>query len=188
NSRYGIAAFAPNPLKAGYENPLEDVLEKGDLIVRVNEEELNSSLDFDQAIEKAYQNVKNVLDAVNADRLELLENFPYQIRVGNGQSLAAGNATNAKGNLKIEYYRNGELEEITLTFTVNRDGRTLTSPANGNPKIFVELADLGLLQSLLNNPLIPDALFNSTSDGVIFSLNEPVSSGRATGYAGNGFD
>jgi len=175
NLRYGISAFAPNPLIVGYKNPLEGVLQRGDLIVKVNGESLTANLTYEQSIEKAYQNVKTVLDAVNGRRLDLLEGYPYPVRVLEGDNLSDADAITALGNLKFEFYRGGEIKEALVTFTVERDGRLSGNQALGNPEMFVQLNE---------GPVF----YEDFSNAAIFSLNSTFSGALRTGYGGDGYD
>lgn len=185
NPAYGISAFINNPLAGkgtNYKGPIEQSLQKGDVIVKVNGKSLNYSYSFDQAIEDSYNNVKYVLDTINnknAVPSQQLKNFPYSIKVIPGQSVDTGNASAVVGYFSVEFYRAGKAYKQYFSFTVNKNGNTTKSDPQGNPEAYV----------LLDTPTgvnfsVPE-FYNAESQGAIFTL---YNTKDAQGYNNGSYD
>ncbi|MBI5754359.1 VCBS repeat-containing protein, partial [Candidatus Peregrinibacteria bacterium] len=180
NPNYGISAFTHNPLAgkgAAYKGAVEQALQKGDVIVKVNGKNLNFSYSFDQAIEESYQTVKGVIDIVNdknsgVKASEKLKNFPYPIKVvpADNKSVDGGDAKAVVGYFSIDFYRKNKPSKQYFSFTVNKDGLTTNSDPQGNPEAYV----------LLDTP--PGVNFNS--QGAIFTLYQ----NKNQGYNGGAYD
>jgi len=189
NPTYGVSAFIHNPLvgKIGnYKSPLEQSLQKDDVIVKVNGKNINYSYSFDQAIEDSYQAAKTVLDSINktGKGSELLKDFPYQIKLRPGDNLDKGGATSVVGYFSVDYYRGNKAGKLYFSFTVkdtdSDKGLTSDYPPLGNTRAYV----------LLDTP--PNVNFNdpgsysdkSYSQGAIFTLYH----NKNDGYNGGAYD
>ena len=206
NPAYGISAFIHNPLAgagAKYRGPternLENVasqdlmkvdapgLQKGDVIVKVNGQDINYAYSFDQAIEDSYGAVREVVDAINSTSgvkpSEQLKNFPYPIKVRPGESIDQdGHHVNqVVGYFSVDFYRGGKADKQYFSFTVggdqNNPGLTGTAGPDGSPKVFVLLDTPTETGIDFNNPVS----YNSGSQGAIFTLYQNKNEGYSNG-------
>lgn len=170
NPAYGISAFIHNPLAgkgANYKGPIEQAFQKGDVIVKVNGQNLNYSYSFDQAIENSYQAVKYVIDTINDNKnvpSQQLKNFPYQVKVIPNESVDDGDAAAVVGYFSVDFYRAGKPAKQYFSFTVNKDGLTTNTDPQGKPEAYVLLDTPTGLD--FNNP----DFYNANSQGAIFTL------------------
>ncbi len=183
NPAYGISAFIQNPLSG------VQALQKGDVIVKVNGQDINFANTFDQAIENSYQAVKTVIDIVNDKNSsvkpsERLKNFPYIIKLLSGENLDQGNASQIAGYFSLEFYRGGKVQKQYFSFTVDKNGLTNSLDPQGDPEVYV----------LLDTP--PGVDFNNgetyetSSEGAIFTLynnkvNDPSAGCNANSTSSN---
>ncbi len=183
----GIPAFSPNIIRANYVNPLNGKLQKGDLIVKINDKKIDYKWTVEQAIEKAYSDVQDVISKVNGDELEDIdEDILEKIYIISGENLGQGDIENAAANIGIEFYRDGQLERTNVTFTVNENALTGSSDPQGNPEIFIALSTIGLPRNPLTQNISID--FEEGTNGGIFSLFEIRPSGAHGGISNSGYD
>ncbi|MFA5820764.1 MAG: VCBS repeat-containing protein, partial [Candidatus Gracilibacteria bacterium] len=121
NEDYGVAAFEVNPLsrKTGkYANPLANFLKEGDLITKVDGENIDYAHTVENAVENAFKKVSDIL--------ALQDN--------------SGNGVAARGEINFEYYRSTQKLTNKTTFTIlsrknpeNEDFFVATNTALDNP-------------------------------------------------------
>ena len=110
NVEFGVPAFLNNPDASkdqDYGNPLEGDLQVGDVIFKVNGQQISPLYTFDTAIKQSYDLVKFVIDMVNDDKPGQLDDFPYPIAIEHGDALSQGDISRVSANIGIEVYRNG---------------------------------------------------------------------------------
>ncbi|MBL4694682.1 DUF11 domain-containing protein, partial [Candidatus Gracilibacteria bacterium] len=99
NGEYGISAFVDNPNIAGnYENPVGAVLQKGDVIKRVDGKIINARMSVEKAVESAYAKAK--------------------------KAQQDGDKDSVSANLLIEYERDGSVDTASFAFSVNKKAQT----------------------------------------------------------------
>ncbi|MBP9771059.1 hypothetical protein KBC97_02755, partial [Candidatus Gracilibacteria bacterium] len=196
NPAYGISAFINNPLAGkgtNYKGPIEQSLQKGDVIVKVNGKSLNYSYSFDQAIEDSYQAVKSVVQVLSDPYIadindtknlpsEQLKNFPYKIKVKPGDNLDQHFGTQVVGYFSVDYYRGGKLGKQYFSFTVGKhpDYLLSTSSPQGSPRAYVLLDTPPSIN--FSDPALYDD--NANSQGAIFTLYH----NKNDGYNGGAYD
>lgn len=185
NPAYGISAFMHNPLAGkdkNYKGAIEQVLQKKDVIVKVNGKNINHAYSFDQAIEESYQTVKAVIEVINDKKSGIkpsvqLKNFPYPIKVvpTGDQNLdmcfgkiGVGCQVEAiVGYFSVDFYSGGKAKKEYFSFTVSKDGLTTLTDPQGKPEVYVLLdTPVGVAGVDFNNV----NFYNATSQGAIFTL------------------
>ncbi|MFA5948526.1 MAG: hypothetical protein WC806_06220, partial [Candidatus Gracilibacteria bacterium] len=105
NLDYGVPAFYPNYLTGRdnkYKNPWEGTLQKGDIIVEVNEYPLKPKFTLKEAVEQVYQNkVTRYKEDKKAER-----------------------DVDLKGTVRIKFYRNGVLQPTAVKTYQLVEGRS----------------------------------------------------------------
>lgn len=174
-----VEGFFRNFLVGGdddYKNPLDGKLKKGDLIVSVNGMNIDSSLNYERAIQKVFDELTQVINLLNAKTPDLIDkDLLDKIVKYPGHSLTAGNVKVAVANVPIEFIRDGVKKSTNFTFSSKGGIGSIQDP-QGTPAFFLMYTTSGFNVTI-------DA-FDEHSDGAIFSTNIA----KENGFNGKGYD
>lgn len=196
NERYGVPAFFESPLFLDGVGAFEKTFEEGDVIQSINGRLLTSTYTFKQAIEDNYDNLSSLIKAINDDEFERLEGIDGKLMVRlpnaadgveevefydtraeivNSARLRAGRVRSIVGYLDINYLRDGEADNVKLSFTVSADGQVLF-PSSERPtgsgarlpqRVPIEVV---VLPNSMQFPV--NFVWGRGSDGAIFGMND----------------
>ena len=191
NLEKGLAAFLPNPISTvdnKYKNPLEGKLQKGDLIVKVNDKEISSKYTFDDAIESIYKDTYGLMSAFINQDTKTINDFPYEYVNQDDQTDTEPNTV--CGNVGVEFYRDGQLLKTNFTFSMSKDGLLINAEPSGEPSLFIVFSRIGYPDGYVFKK--NDILFDRKTDGAIFSLYSTIKHENKitnhNGYSGYGYD
>ncbi|MFA6991873.1 MAG: hypothetical protein WC269_01155, partial [Candidatus Gracilibacteria bacterium] len=111
NTTWGVAAFTLNYLvgaDAKYKNPFDGVLQKGDLITKINDYYITSAQTVEQAVEKVYQDAEIAVKCTSYDP-------------DTNECTERSGDYSLSRNLIITYYNGGSRRTASKTFGIIKD-------------------------------------------------------------------
>ncbi len=172
-----VEGFLNNPLVSNFENPFDGKLEKGDLIVSVNDVQLSASLNYENAIKKVFDDFNEIIRLINDGRSdEIDKNIIDKILIRPGDSLAAGNVKVGTANVPMEFVRDGVKKKTNFIFSV-KSGLGSNQDPQGNPEFY-------LLYTRDGFSFVMDIFDKKLTKAAIFTQNLTI---EGNGFAGNGY-